>query len=94
MNNNWIYQEYRNQEKNQFDTLCYEVIIRTQSLSFQKGTLEGTTRLHTQPAIQIRKVFAIPVLRVWWDATGTNAAADVRIQIQFLSRDLQRLHSM
>lgn len=83
-NNNWIDQEYRKQKKNQFDTLCYEAIICTQSLRFQKGTLEGTTRLHTQLAIQIQRVFAIPVLPVGWVATGTNVATDVRLQIQIL----------
>lgn len=82
-NNNWIDQEYIKQKKNQSDTLCYEAIIRTQSLRFQKGTLEGTTRFHSQPAIQIQKVFTTPVLPVGRVATGTNVAADGRLQIQF-----------
>lgn len=63
------------------------------SLSGSKKARLKAPQAYTRPAIQIQKVFTIPVLPVGWAATGTNAAADVRLPIQFLSSDLQRLPS-
>lgn len=55
--------------------------------------LKARRAYNTQPTIRIQEAFAIPVLPSGWVATGTKMAANVKFQIQFLSRYLQRRHS-